>query len=73
MSARKAMLPPGTNRCLCGACGLYFGGSKLFGEHRIGRYPNRRCLTPHRMAQKGWTLNDRGYWVDMSRRTFLPR
>lgn len=49
-------LPPGTNHCLCSACGRYFGGADGFTRHRV----NFKCVDP---ATLGLTLNRRGYWV----------
>src|SRR6185312_14892036 len=49
-------LPPGTNRCLCSACGRYFGGADGYTRHRV----NFQCVNP---AILGMALNRGGYWV----------
>lgn len=49
-------LPPGTNFCLCSACGRYFGGVNGFERHRV----KFQCVDP---ATIGLELNPRGYWV----------
>lgn len=62
-----AQLPPGSNYCRCSACGLYFGGEHTFLQHRVGQYPDRRCLAPSAMTDEHGrprlVLNDRSYWV----------
>ena len=49
-------LPPGTNHCLCSACGRYFGGVNGFERHRV----KFQCVDP---VTIGLELNPRGYWV----------
>ena len=56
------MLPNGTNRCQCPACGLYFGGVSAFDDHRVGVAGDRRCLSQPEMSEKGMRQDQRGYW-----------
>jgi hypothetical protein len=58
-------LGPGTNHCLCSACGEYFNSVYAFDGHRTGDYSDgtRRCLTPAELRAKGWTHNARGLWI----------
>lgn len=66
----------------CRPCGQDFNGLTLFDAHRVGKHDftykeglrmnpprenGRRCLTVEEMTAKGWTLNQRGRWVDASR------
>lgn len=66
------MLPLNTNYCKCSGCGEYFGGVKGFDMHRIGVYPDRRCLYPGDVADKHGRpklrLDDRGYWIGSYKR-----
>ena len=60
-------LPIGSNRCLCAACGEYFGGVTAFDMHRIGPAHDRRCKAPAQVSDsKGKPLlkvSKYGYWV----------
>jgi len=62
------MLPPGTDRCRCVACGLYFGSSYGFDQHRTGPYPGRRCRTVGELEARGWLVNAGGFWITRKRR-----
>jgi hypothetical protein len=46
----------------CTVCHQTFPGSSLGDAHRVGRpdTPQRRCLTPDEMRDKGWALTQRG-------------
>lgn len=63
------MLRPGTDRCRCTACGLYFNSGGAFSRHRIGPYApigqteTRRCLTAAELTSRGWSVNETGHWV----------
>ena len=67
----------GTNRCLCAACGHYFGGVTSFDMHRVGPADNRSCLAPcgvrDKQKQPLLQLNDRGYWVRIDRPIHLQQ
>jgi hypothetical protein len=56
VSGSDPKLSPGTNRCLCSACGRFFGGVNGFERHRNGF----QCVDP---IDLGLPLNSRGYWV----------
>jgi len=60
-------LRPGTNHCLCSACGEYFTCDKNFQLHRSGRGSNRRCVNPSSIVDKRGIArlrrNDRGLWA----------
>lgn len=64
---RDPKLPVGSNRCLCSACGQYFGGVTAFDLHRQGPANARNCADPSSLTSKNGkrllSLNDRGYWV----------
>jgi hypothetical protein len=66
------------NRCT--ACGEDFGSVELFDRHRIGRHAydfaqglelgledGRRCLDAGEMRERGWSLTQRGRWIDPAR------
>jgi len=55
-SGSDPKLPPGTNHCLCSACGRYFGGVNGFERHRV----SFACVDP---ISVGLVLNARGFWV----------
>lgn len=65
MSASNTKLPPGSNRCQCAECGLYFLTVAAFEAHRMveSRAPRyrRSCATPQ---SSNWPLerDERGYW-----------
>ena len=61
-------LRPGTNHCLCRACGSYFGGVWGFEQHRVGPSNDRSCLSPSAMRDGGLVLNSKGYWIRSFRR-----
>jgi hypothetical protein len=57
-------------RCRCSACGLYFTGTREFDRHRTGPYAKqgewhgkRRCLSLLELQERGWRMNDRGFWM----------
>lgn len=61
--SRKLPLPPGSPRCLCRSCGLYFTSDNAFAAHRVGDYGiDRRCLTEDELRAKGFEPNEAGYW-----------
>lgn len=51
------------SRCLCRTCGQYFNSMSMFDAHRVGAYPERRCLSPDELAQRGYTHNLAGFWI----------
>lgn len=54
-------LKPGSSRCMCGECGLFFSGTSLFDEHRKGGYGDdevRYCLTGAELAAAGFVCRD---------------
>ena len=60
------MIPIGSSRCMCPACGLFFRSSTGFDKHRIddpkGK-DGRRCLNTTEMLEKGMVQTDSGHWV----------
>jgi hypothetical protein len=67
---------------LCRSCSQDFNSIDLFERHRVGvheytyaegvkmdpiREDGRRCLSIEEMHEKGWTRNERGYWIDPER------
>ena len=63
----NSKLPPGTNRCLCASCGVYFGGVTSYAMHRVGPADDRSCLAPGDVRDNQLRpllkLNKFGYWV----------
>ena len=51
------------SRCQCPACGEYFNSTWIFDRHRIGAYPQRRCMTVDEMRSKGYVTNAGGFWI----------
>lgn len=47
----------------CRRCGLTFISVGTFDKHRVGKHPDRRCLTVDELEDAGWRQNDRGQWV----------
>ena len=65
--AADPKLPLYSNKCLCSACGKYFGGVTVFDAHRAGRTPtgrarDRSCRGFAQMDQRGFYLSVKGYW-----------
>lgn len=55
-------LRPGSSRCMCGSCGLFFSGTSLFDAHRVGDYGvGRTCSTAAEMEARGYVNRD-GVW-----------
>jgi hypothetical protein len=55
------------SRCLCRTCGEYFNSVSMFDRHRVGEYPTRRCLTPEQMLERGYSVNEAGFWIERAR------
>ena len=55
-------LKPGTRICLCRGCNHYFASPTGFDTHRVGSYPDRRCLTEFEMSEGGFERNSQGIW-----------
>jgi len=51
------------DRCRCPACGEYLNSTGMFDRHRTGKYPERRCLTPAGMLERGFRKNAAGFWI----------
>ena len=67
------LLRPGSQVSLCGGCGLVFGNVRAFDIHRVGDYPQRRCLTNPQLSERGLEYDPRGLWR-FPRRTYTgPR
>jgi len=60
-------LPFASNKCLCPACGRYFGGVYGFDLHRQGDGNARFCADPLSLTTKSGKsllkLNEKGYWI----------
>ena len=56
----------------CRGCGLVFATGTSLDAHRIGIYPNWRCLTPEEMQHCGMGKNKKGLWV-VGRNNFTVR
>lgn len=61
-------------RCECPSCGQLFNRVSTFDKHRVGEFAkpgewagDRRCLTSDEMSDKGWRLNDKGFWLTEAR------
>ena len=53
---------PGSNNCLCRACGLVFKGVSGFEAHRVGPYVDRRCKTKGELLDGGYAPDANGRW-----------
>jgi hypothetical protein len=54
-------------RCKCPACGEYLNSTGMFDRHRVGKYPDRRCLTSAEMLDRGFSKNAAGFWIRSER------
>ena len=65
-------LPLNSKVCGCPTCGLVFTVPDGFERHRVGTVgqPDRRCLTPTELTERGWGQNKHGRWT---RRPMLER
>jgi hypothetical protein len=54
-------LNPGSNKCLCRECGLYFGSVHAFDRHRVGGCNDRRCLALPTLLESGWAEGTDGF------------
>ena len=59
--------------CGCRACGEVFNSLSAFDRHRIGKYPNKQCLTAEELTEKGWKQNTKGYWRQPKRTVWRPQ
>jgi hypothetical protein len=57
------------DRNQCPTCDEYFNSTYAFDYHRVGDYPDRRCLTKEEMLEKKMGINQYGFWV----RNLMPR
>jgi len=57
-------------RSLCRGCNKVFSTTSTFDRHRVGEYPDRRCLTAEELTAKGWSERE-GIWRT-PRRAALP-
>ena len=66
---RDPMLSAETDQCRCATCGLYFGSTYAFDQHRKGKLgsPERRCLTQAELVSSGWKQTPRGHWRSPAR------
>jgi hypothetical protein len=55
-------LAHGSKRCLCRACGEYFGAVSTFDKHRYGPWTDRVCLDRLGMAERGLAMDSLGVW-----------
>ena len=63
-NTRDPMLPIGTDKCQCAACGEYFNSTFAFDKHRIGRPGvDRRCRSGDELLADGWGRNATGHWI----------
>ena len=61
----------GESRNQCQGCKQYFNSIKAFERHRTGKYGvDRRCKTPEELLEKGWLLNEDGFWITGKRTKF---
>lgn len=55
-------LKPGSSRCMCDGCKLFFSRTSVFDAHRVGPHDERRrCLTADELVAKGYVERD-GVW-----------
>jgi hypothetical protein len=62
---RDPMLPYGSPKCQCAACGKYFTSPYAFDEHRLTPKGDgiRRCLSGDEMAARGFIRKPSGHWT----------
>jgi len=56
------ILKPGTRTCLCRGCNQYFTSPTSFDKHRVGSYPDRRCMTEFEMREGQLEPDARRVW-----------
>jgi hypothetical protein len=67
-NAENPMLPIGSDKCRCTACGDHFNSGFAFSSHRSGAVGiDRRCLSDAERLAKGWELSSTGHWHTGSR------
>jgi hypothetical protein len=71
-NTRDPMLPHGTDKCQCAACGLYFNSTYAFDRHGSGEWAERRCLSATQLREKGWSTNGTGHWITSRRQQDGP-
>lgn len=56
-------LRPGSERCECCECGMFFSGTTGFDDHRTGSYSKdtRRCRTAEEIKARGY-IEVGGVW-----------
>lgn len=66
------MLPVGTKKCQCAACGEYFTSEYTFDMHRAGPATARYCRDPATILDKDrkprLRKTDTGHWASARRR-----
>jgi hypothetical protein len=55
------------DRCRCSVCGEHFNSTGMFDRHRLGKYPDRRCLAAAEMLERGFSKNAAGFWIRAER------
>lgn len=61
------MLPHGSDKCKCAACGEYFNSTYAFDKHRYGPYTSgRNCGSRDQMMGMGMVQAPSGHWVSSS-------
>ena len=74
MAPDDPMLRPGTDRCKCTVCGLYFNSTTAFTKHRQGPFApvgdpdTRRCMTVDELKRRRWVQSETGHWQTMAPR-----
>lgn len=57
-----SQLPPYSNFCRCGGCGLVFLNVAAFDVHRVGPADDRVCTATPQLPSKDLQPDPRGYW-----------
>lgn len=57
-----ALLPPCSNFCRCGGCGLVFLNVAAFDVHRVGPADDRACTATPQLPSKELRPDPSGYW-----------
>lgn len=66
------------DRCRCPTCLEYFNSTYAFDQHRKGKFgpidrsSPRYCLAPEEMTHKGFSKNNKGFWITAKLRISDP-
>lgn len=62
MNCRECGQSYGNGGGHCTACHSSFTGDTVFDAHRVNDHGQRRCRTGDELRDRGFVLNERGWW-----------